>query len=310
MAQARRAQERSAKVTAGLHDLERWLHDLIRRGLADVQTQPHSFWAAQAARLVDAQAPGVANLLLEMSGLAATGTGWQRRLLERLASVHLLVEGYKRLEALPPSVQADIRSMIGWTHNRHELLEAPGVRDGWLVIGQRVLEEDKLRMRRAWLWGCTSQRPALQLSFAYAGQALDVSLVPGTCVDAELVFYPSAYPLRALVKQYFADHQAICPTVGYATIAVAIHACAAALAQQPWLRVLPLLLQDVVPLRHDDRWYVRDQADHALPLAPPAARGWVLQALSGGHPLLVAGEWDGEALYPLGVWAEGRFVGL
>ena len=33
-------------------------------------------------------------------------------------------------------------------------------------------------------------------------------------------------------------------------------------------------------------------------------------ALSGGHPLHLFGEWDGDSLTPLAAWAEGRFYHL
>ena len=39
-------------------------------------------------------------------------------------------------------------------------------------------------------------------------------------------------------------------------------------------------------------------------------RGWHLLAASGGQPLAVFGEWDGEALWPLSAMAEGRFLPL
>jgi hypothetical protein len=37
---------------------------------------------------------------------------------------------------------------------------------------------------------------------------------------------------------------------------------------------------------------------------------WLLLALSGGHPVDVAGEWDGAAILPLGVVADGAYCVL
>src|SRR5262245_40528954 len=67
-AQAKRAASREAKVVAGLQELELWLRDLVRGGLAPIQSQPPQFWERMAARLVDAQAPGIARLIREMAG--------------------------------------------------------------------------------------------------------------------------------------------------------------------------------------------------------------------------------------------------
>ncbi|HEX5889724.1 MAG TPA: SWIM zinc finger family protein, partial [Pyrinomonadaceae bacterium] len=55
---AKRSLDRGAKVVAGLKELELWLRDLLRHGLAAAQTRPIDYWEQMAARLIDAQAPG------------------------------------------------------------------------------------------------------------------------------------------------------------------------------------------------------------------------------------------------------------
>ncbi|HWQ35078.1 MAG TPA: SWIM zinc finger family protein [Blastocatellia bacterium] len=310
-AQARRAEQRQKKVTAGLGELELWLRDLVRGGLIAAKSQPLTFWEQPARRMIDAQAPGVARLLREMSSTLSTGNGSEHRLLEQLARLWLLVEGFRRIAALPSETQADIRALIGWTQNQEELLAGSGVRDRWLVTGQRVTEEDRLRMQATWLRGITDKRHALLLHFAHASQPLDTSIVPGTVVDAELVFYPGAFPLRALIK---ARHSTIFNLETWpadATLAAAVEAYAAALARNPWLERFPFVLQSVVPLRDEaGRWLVRDEQNHALPIHPGFERGWELLALGGGRAIDLAGEWDGDSLLPLSVRVEGRFVRL
>ncbi len=306
-AQARRAAERQAKVAAGLKELELWLHDLVRHGLATVQGQPYSFWEAPAARMVDAQAPGMARLLREMAGIPSSGEGWQARLLERLGRLHLLLEGFKHLDLLPPETRADLRTQIGWTQNQEEFLGEPGLRDRWLVLGQRVEEEDRLRVQRTWLLGRDGGRAALLLHFAHNSQPLDTTLVPGISLDAELVFYQGAYPLRALIKNRHAPPTPLDAAPGYDNISDATGAYAAALARNPWLERFPVALQAVIPTHCDGKWAVRDSAGHCLPLAPRFERNWQLLALSGGRQLALFGEWDGDHFLPLSVWAEGSF---
>jgi hypothetical protein len=58
--QARRAEQRQKKVTAGLGELELWLRDLVRGGLIAAKTQPLTFREQSARRMIDAQAPGAA----------------------------------------------------------------------------------------------------------------------------------------------------------------------------------------------------------------------------------------------------------
>jgi len=308
-AQARSVAAREAKVAAGVEELGRWLRDMVRQGLASAQGRPDSLWETIAARMVDAQAPGLARMIRDMAGVPASGEGWQERLLERLARLFLLIEGYRRLETLPSEEQADVRAAVGWALNQDELLAAAGVRDRWLVVGQHAEEEEHLRVLRTWLWGAGAARPALVLAFAAPGQPLDRGLVPGTALDAEIVFFPGAYQLRALVKRRHGPPSPLDRLPG-ASIAAATAAYATALARSPWIERFPLAIAGVTPLRDGEGWLVRDANGLVLPLARRFARGWRLLALSGGQPLALFGEWDGDALLPLSAWAEGRFVVL
>jgi hypothetical protein len=44
-----------------------------------------------------------------------------------------------------------------------------------------------------------------------------------------------------------------------------------------------------------------------LPISPAFDRGWHLLALSGGHPVTLFGEWDGDQFLPMSVWVEDVF---
>lgn len=308
-AAAKRAAQREARVAAGLQELELYLCDIVRNGLAAAQSQPYSFWEDPARRMVDAAAPGVARQLRDIAGIPSSGTGWQERLLERLSRLYLLVEGFKCIETLPPDTAADVRTAIGWTQNQDELIAQQGVRDRWLVLGRRVEDEDRLRVQRTWLWGSEGKQPALVLHFAPIMQPiLDTSLVVGTSLDAELVFFPSAYLLRALVKTRHTAPAPLDAMPGFPTIIAATAAYATALAHNPWLEQFPMSLQSVVPIHNGEGWSLRDSEGRTLPIAPRFEGGWNLLALSGGHPLDVFGEWDGDYLLPLSVMVEGRFV--
>jgi hypothetical protein len=217
------------------------------------------------------------------------------------------VEGFKRIETLPLETQADIRSLIGWTQNQEELLGTAGIRDHWLVLGQRLEEDGSIRTQRRWLWGAQSGRPALVLHFAHSSQPLDTSLVPGTTLDAELVFFPGSVPLRSLIKT---RHGAPGPFAGFpadGSVHGALGAYASALALNPWLDRFPFLLCDVVPMRNGDSWAIRNVAGRELPVHPGFDRSWTLLAISGGHPVSLFGEWDGEHFTPWSTCLGGRY---
>jgi hypothetical protein len=307
VAQQKRAAEREATVASGLKDLDLWLRDIVRQGLASVQTRPERFWETTAARMVDAQAPGVARLVRQMSGIPATGKEWPDRLLGALGRLHLLREGFSRIDTLPTPVQADVRATIGWTKKQEELFGEKSERDTWLIVGQRVEEEDRLRAQRAWLVGRDSGRAALLLSFSHLSQPRDASLVTGTTFEADLVFYPGAFPLRAVVKERHGTPGRVAGFKGYGNFTEAYAAYATALGANPWLERFPMALENVLPAPSGQSWILRDQSGNALPLVPRLECSWELLALGGGNSMTVFGEWDGEYLLPLSVWAEERF---
>jgi hypothetical protein len=302
-ARERRMAQRETRIAAGLQELATWLQDLLRLGLAHAQTQPTAFWEGMAARLVDAQAPGLARLTRELEACIHTGTGWEARLLHAVARIELVRTAYLAGTALPVELNEEARAALGWSLNQDEVLAGTPIRDTWLVLGMSLDAEERLRVRRVWLHGQSSGRPALLLDFAAGTQTLDPGLPVGALVEAELVFYPGALGLRAALKSQGAVRAAAQAMPGH-SIEAALTAYADVLGRTPWIERWPMTLQGVrMQVRGQDsgaaRWSVVDAADAELPLSPQLAHGWHLAAVSGGAPIDIFGEWDGERLRPL-----------
>jgi hypothetical protein len=307
---AKRSLDREAKVVAGLKELDLWLRDLLRHGLASAQTRSFEYWEQMAARLIDAQAPGAARRVRELSRVPQAGEGWIEQLLTKVSSLFLLLKAFERIETLSPETQADVRTAIGWNYKEDELPEENVVADEWLVLGQRTTGEEGLRVRRTWLQGVRSLRGALILEFAAAGQHFAVDLLPGASMEAELNFYPGNYPLRAALWKRISATRTAKESAGYASTEQLLTTYAGVLALNPWLEALPAPLETVVPVHRDEKWFARDANDGLLSLRCDASSGWKLIALSGGHPLTMFGEWNGQSLLPIAAWAEGRYVQL
>ncbi len=311
LAAERRTASREAKVVAGLADLGVWLNDLVRTGFATLPGKPASFWEAPAARLVDAQASGMARRVQALDGITTSGDRWPSRLLREASLLHLAREGWSRLAELPAETQADLRAVIGFSLGQEEIFAQNGIQDHWLVLGQCIEQEERLRTQRTWLFGARSQRFALCLSFSAApNQPLDVSLVPGAVIDADLVFYPGAKPLRALVKERRAAPGEVIIPLPHGDMATAAAYAADCFLNNPWLERVPVALSKAVPQQRAHGWIVRDESGYCLPLEISETKAWTLAALSGGRPVALAGEWKREAVRPLSVWAEGRFLRL
>ena len=306
---AKRSLDREAKVVAGLKELDLWLRDLVRHGLASAQTRSLDYWDQMAARMIDAQAPGVARRVRELSWLPQSGDGWTERLLSQVSSLFLLLKAFERIETLSTPTQADVRTAIGWNYKEDELPQENLVSDEWFVLGQRTTGDEGLRVRRTWLWGGALAKGALILDFAAAGQHLALDLLPGTKTEAELIFYPSNYPLRAALKTR-ANTRPLTDLSGYSTTDELLMTYADVLALNPWIEALPASLQTIVPLRRGEQWFARDSNGRLLSLRGESIVGWKLSALSGGHPITIFGEWNGRSLLPVSAWAESRYVEL
>ena len=306
-AAVRRAEQREARVAAGLTELDRWLCDQVRQGLAASQRSGYQLWDDIASRMVDAQAPGLAERLRALAAVPHSGPGWEGRLLEEYALLRLLVTAYSAPGKLPPTLRDTVRSRIGFTVRQAEVLaSAAPVRDHWHVLARRDLDQDRIRTRRTWLRGRRTGQFALVLGFAPTGQPLDDSLAVGTEADADLAFYPVAVPLRALVATRYDTVPAGAPPG--TTTAGLLAGYASALGEDPWLDSWPALLE-ATPARAPLPCLF-DTAGDAVPLHPGAGDCWTLFALSGGRPLTVAGEWTPRGLWPLTAWDQGETVPL
>ncbi|GLW64250.1 hypothetical protein Arub01_24940 [Actinomadura rubrobrunea] len=295
------AERRRQRVDDGLAELDQWLRDQVAQGLAQAEHAPYRLWDDVARRLVDAQAGTLAG---QVKGLAAIPRrpGWPDRLLEEYALLRLLVRAYQRGEELPEALRETVRARVGFTLSQDEVAErGERVRDRWCVTGLHDSEQERLITRRVWLRGRRTRRPALVLSFAAPGRPLDASLMVGTEIDAELLFYPGAQPLRALVGE---RHGPAVPAVPDGTsIRGFLDEHAAALARDPWVDRWPVTLAAVRLARSGDGvLHVMDEAGDALPLRPTDP--WRLLAVSGGHPFTFAGEWTPRGLRPLAAWHE------
>jgi hypothetical protein len=297
---------RADRIAGGLDELDRWLADQARAGLASVAKSGYAHWDTMAARLVDAQATGAAGILRRMAAV----TGSPERLLGELAQLHLLVGGYQRLDDLPDELAASVRMRVGLTTSADTVLAGPVTRDRWQVLGIRDEVEDNLTVRRSWLLGAQTGQLVLMLAFAVPGQPLTTDLLVGTELDADLCFYPGGRPPRGLLARRHGPAEPI-TAIHASTIDANLRAHAAALVDDPWLERWPMVLDGVIPARAPGGdWHVVDADGAGLPVDPAAGEPWRLIGVAGGRPVVLAGEWSVAGLRPLSAWVEGRLVRL
>jgi hypothetical protein len=301
----RRAQRRAERITAGAAELEQRLTDLLRGGLAGAEQAGYGLWEETAARMVDAQAPGLAARVRELGAIPSSGPGWPVRLLEECALLHLLDQGWLRRERLPDDLAATVGSRVGLPGSA----DGPPLRDRWLVLAQYDTSDARLTTRRIWLYGAESDRTALLLSYGAAGRAPELALPVGLALEAEVSAYPGAGQLRAALGEQFAPPAPAAIRPRGVTAAQAAARYGEALRDDPWLDSVPVTLDGVVPTPDAGSWQLAD-ADRgsALPLTPSACSRpglWRLVALSGGAPVKVFGECGHRGFTPLAAWPAG-----
>ncbi|MEV0278165.1 SWIM zinc finger family protein [Streptomyces sp. NPDC050610] len=305
----RRAEQRARRMADGARELEDRLADLLRSGLASADRGGYGQWEETAARMVDAQAPGLAARVRELAAAPASGEGWPSRMLAECALLHTLNQGFLHLDGLPEPLAATVRSRAGLTTDTAELL-ATGepVRDDWLILAQRDAEDGRLTTRRIWLHGRKTGRMALLLSYGAAGRAPELTLPVGLSLDADLVYYPAALPLRAAVASRHAPPRTTGEPPPGTDVATALARYGDALRADPWLDVWPVVLADVIPAPDAELgWQLADaRTEAALPVDPRCTDRtglWQLLAVSGGEPVTVFGDCGHAGFTPLTTWA-------
>ncbi len=310
----RRADRREARVSQGLDELASWLDDMLRLGLAVARSQPPVYWQGMAARLVDAQAPGLARSVRQLEDIARSGEGWEGRLLHAVARIELIRSAYTRRVDLPAPLVEDVRTAVGWPRNRDDVAGEPVVDDRWAVLGRAIEREDRLMVRSTWLFGRRTLRPALLVDVAVGGQGFEAAPPPGTVFEGPIGYFPAALPLRAVLRSDagppVADPE---PIGGAPTVEAALAAFADALGVVPWIERYPLRLAAMDVVVHagehaGPRVAVVDRTGDRLDVVPGWGHAWQMLAVAGGHPVDVFGTWDGEFLTPLAVGtADGRW---
>ncbi len=295
-AAAKRAAQREEWVSDGLEELDRFLADQVREGLATHTVDRPKRLEHMAARMVDAQAPGVASRLRELATVGSTGD-WPTTVVDEYGSLHLLACAWAGRGSLPEDLAATVRSHVGFTVRGEDVLATPAVADRWVVLGMRDADEEQVSVRRVWLWGRDTGTRALVLFFSRGGDGFDTGLYPGSEIDADLHFYPGQPRLRAIVGTKRAERPAVGDWAFQGDdVASAAAQLRDAVAADPWLDAWPVAIHGALTWE-DGAWLI---AGAAVPLVGASDDHWRLLAEVGTGPVTVFGELSADGLRPVG----------
>jgi hypothetical protein len=309
--------ERFEKIQAGIAELELWLKDMLRTGFISVPEKDYQYWNRTATRLIDAQARGLSVMVKEIgkTNFFAKPIQWQTELIEKTSNLYLLLEAFKTLNTLPSLLQEDIKNLVGVSKTQKEVLDSASesFKDQWLILAKQRfdVEDENLTGQRQWLYGLKTGKTALLLDFTFGNAPIKNSFIPGTVLNAELVFYPSNYPLRAAIKSQGSN------STDYAQKPPFLqswqewqNAYANALVQQPWLEYLPAHIAQLSLISHQKQWLLVDESNHAKPIVLPEEKIYELLALLGGQKTDFTLITSLKTIEPVGIWLDDKYIFL
>ena len=286
--------KRLEQMTQGVKDLETWLLDLVRQGLASTEQYDYNYWQEIAARMVDNKLGGVGLKIRSMPLLQGGNTEWPEQMLSELAELYLLARGLQNLEKLPEPLQDQLLAVAGLNTKKDDLLAQVGLEDIWMVLGQFTgVNIDNGTYRRTWLRGTKTDKKALLLEYDYRDAGFVQNWPLGQLFKAKLVYYPGSYPLRAAVgNPEFIDggHASFS---GHSTLDSFFAEYAGAVQANPWIMDFPACLESVRPVYADGELHLIDAQKKAIPLVSRDNLQWKLLAISGSHPVKVFWGMDG-----------------
>jgi hypothetical protein len=230
----------------------------------------------------------------------------------------LLLHAFERLYNLPEPLQADVHTLIGWPQNAKDLLQNPDaltLTDHWTALTRFTeVADDNLTAQYDWLYGNQTHTFALLLQYSFRNAPFDNAFATGQTIAATLAFFPSARPMRAVIKEKGNVSDVF--TIDQPPALPAWAAAQALVGQQlqnlPWITDVPILIADIVPVQHNRECWLRDTDGRGMLCHPKITRDrWLqLMAVSGGYPITLFVLYKPDGILPLGMLLDGRYVGL
>ncbi|MEO6086947.1 MAG: SWIM zinc finger family protein, partial [Umezawaea sp.] len=277
-AKEKTAQHRAEAVHGGVAALRDWLSDLAGSGIAGLPGRDAAWWHAITARMVDAQAPGLAAAIGELRDLvAAGGPQWAVDAADRLGGLHLLA---RLSEGAQGPLGDVVRARLGFPVPEEQVRSSPGWSDRWVALLRLETDDGPFRTVRQWIWG--RDRAEWVVGVKHAGGGVKpVPLLPhGFEVTGTLHPYPGVAPRRVAAGELVGERRAEAIPAA-TTWREALAGLEPALRADPWQRLHPL---DCAAVRASgDLRFLVDVGRRGLPVRNDAGLDRAL-AITGGDP--------------------------
>lgn len=291
---------RTERITGGVDDLTAWLEDQVARGVA---APARDEIGRTAARLVDAQAPGLAARVRDIH-VVTRDPAWPGTLLESYGLLHIVADAYRRADTLPGDLGAVVRRHVGEPTRTDDVLAQPPLRDVWDVLAIHTDETRRPAVHRTHLRGRTCGRSLVLVEVG--PRTAGVQLAPGTSIDADLHPHPADRD-RAVLGTV---HRPAAP-IDEPPHADPAHALTqlwtAAVTADPWIERHPVVLSGADLRRDSDGGWVVDLGGDAVAVVESSTTA-AYAAVAGGRPATLVGDCTPHGLELRSIWDGRRLV--
>ncbi|MEZ4826151.1 MAG: SWIM zinc finger family protein [Bacteroidia bacterium] len=309
-AQQKRVDAREKKVDAGIEELSIWLKDVVRMGIAHVPQNPYQFSKNIIARMIDAQASGLAGWLKKITDINFYQEGWQLETTRLLANIYFLGESYKNKNSLDENWQKELDIQIGWTISKEEVLTQPAVSDQWMVVSKTIESENNLTTEKIYVYGTNSNRIGLLLNFYAANQIPKQLFASGSMFSGELCFYPGVIPLRALIKQQSPEELNFKEEMGITRLNEMVNLISASLSENPFQKTIPFVLSKMKIVLEDNRWFLQDETHDVFAIKNTEDLCWNILAISKAAHFSCFVIYENKKVLIHAVWLNHKFYSI
>ncbi len=305
----KRLQKRFSNMGAGLLNLQNWIEDIIRQGFGSLDITDSSIWSDKSKELVNAQCPGIGNRLSEIPSLLRN-ENWVELLLIELSEINTLIQAFKNKDTLPEALKEDVFNQLGFNTSKEDVLARQKVSDDWLVLHISTKMNDNLSERRIWLYGLKTKEFALLLDFSFVGKLFEYNLPAGQIVNTSLAFYPSAYPLRALIASEIVSKEMQQHAVYSASFQDVINEFALAKSKLPFIKEVPCLLEKLSIVKKDSEMFIHDQHGFTGSINMGTNKYLLLLSITGGNPFSAFGLYGKDGFFIKSVFYQSKLFVL
>jgi hypothetical protein len=313
----KRTEDRTLAVENGIAELTLVLKDIIRTGILNLPQKESSFFDKIAARMVDAKATGLAGWIKKLGAINynQNSNAWQSEALEIIGKMYLITEAFRNINTLPQPWQTSIKNLVGWSQAPKELLQdstAEIIKDTWLVVGQETTTtEDAVIIQRNWLVGVVTNQTALILNFGTRFAPMDISVIPGSIIEAAIVFFPAIIKQRAVIKLQKGILDKLPKSPQLISNITALYAYKHSIAiTNPFATDIVVCIKNIRIGQHEAAFNAYDEEGYFIQLSTDfifeKQLNWL--AITAGNYYCIAAIIRDEKLFPLGVFMEEQYI--